>query len=144
MVLVATLCLVPAGLCPAEGAGPVELSVNVIYADNSDRGVDSRLAVLERQLQTTFRYTTYQLMGSHNQFLAMGQPGHVALPGGKLLVLVPQGISGGAVVLLVSIQQGGQVLLNSQLKLANRGTILVGGPVHEAGVLILAIGATIP
>lgn len=124
----------------AEG---VQLTVRVIYAANSGKGVDGQLADLAPQLRN-FSYTTYQLLGRHELFQPIGQSGTVSLPGGRQLQLTPQGITGGAVVLLASIQQEGQSLLNTQLKLANRGTILVGGPVHAGGVLILAVSAQLP
>jgi hypothetical protein len=141
----AAACLLLAGpWARAGGADSVQLAVDVIYADSSNQGVDAQLAHLRSQLRT-FSYSTYRLLDRHQLNLPVnqpgGRPGHVALPGGRLLVLIPQGFSGESVVMLTSIQQGGQVLLNSQLKLTNRGTILVGGPVHENGVLILAITA---
>jgi hypothetical protein len=127
----------------AAGADAIRLGVEVIYASNEGQRVDPSLAHVERQLRA-FRYSSFRQLGSHALVQSIGQQGTVPLPGGRTLLLAPQGISGGSVVLLASIQGGGRVLLNTELKLANGGTILVGGPVHEAGVLILAITAAIP
>ncbi len=127
----------------ATGADPIRLGVEVIYASNEGQRVDPSLARVERQLRA-FRYSSFRQLGSHALVQSIGQQGTVPLPGGRTLLLVPQGVSGGSVVLLASIQGGGKVLLNTELKLANGGTILVGGPVHEAGVLILAITAATP
>ncbi|MBI3620733.1 MAG: hypothetical protein HY208_00895 [Nitrospirae bacterium] len=128
----------------AAGAEPIRLGVEVIYASNEGQRVDPSLAGVERQLRASFRYSSYQRIGSHELVRPIGQQGTVPLPGGRTLLLAPQGISGGSVVLLASIQDGGRILLNTELKLANGGTILVGGPAHQSGVLILAITAATP
>lgn len=128
----------------AAGAGSAQLTVEVIYADNSGQGVDPRLHRFEQQLNRQFRYSTYRLLGQHQLFQAIGQEGQVLLPGGRQLRMLLQGMSEGTAVLLTSVRQGERVVVpNMVLRLANRGTILVGGPVHEAGVLILAIRAEI-
>jgi hypothetical protein len=129
---------------PTFGAEAVRLGVQVIYASNEGQRVDPGLANVERQLRSSFRFSSYQRLDSHELVRSIGQQGTVHLPGGRTLLLVPQGISGGSVVLLVSIQEGGRPPSNSELKLANGGTILVGGIPHQAGVLILAITAATP
>jgi hypothetical protein len=128
---------------PASGADTVRLGVDVIYASHEGQQVDPSLAHVEQQLRT-FRYSSFRRLGSHQLVRLVGQHGTIPLPGGRSLLLAPQGISGGSVVLLLSIQGGGRAPFNTELKLANGGTILVGGPGHEAGVLILAITATTP
>jgi hypothetical protein len=136
--------LATAGLTPsASGVDTVRLGVDVIYASQDGQDFDPNLAHVERQLRT-FRYSSFRRLGSHQLVRSIGQQGTISLPGGRSLLLAPQGISGGSVVLLLSIQGGGKAPFNTELKLANGGTILVGGPGHEAGVLILAITATIP
>lgn len=143
VALIAGLWWALASPAAAEQPAAVQLSVDVIYADGSGQGVDPQLRGVDRQLNRQFRYSTYRLLGQHRLFQAMGQDGRVSLPGGRHLQVLPQGVSdGGAVVLMISIRQGERfVMPNMVLKLANRGTVLVGGPVHEAGVLILAITA---
>jgi hypothetical protein len=128
---------------PAAGADAVRLGVDVIYASHEGQQVDPSLARVEQQLRA-FRYSSFRRLDSHQLVRSIGQQGTIPLPGGRTLLLAPQGISGGSVVLLLSIQGGGRAPFNSELKLANGGTILVGGPGHEAGVLILAITATTP
>jgi hypothetical protein len=138
------ISLTAAGLPPpAAGADAVRLGVDVIYASNEGQRVDPSLAGVERQLRT-FRYSSFRRLGSHQLVRSIGQQGTIPLPGGRTLLLAPQGVSGGSVVLLLSIQGGGRAPFNTELKLANGGTILVGGPAHEAGVLILAVTAASP
>jgi len=128
----------------AAGGETVRLGVEVVYASNEGQRIDPSLARVERQLRASFRYSSYRRLDSHELVRSIGQQGTVPLPGGRTLLLVPQGVSGGSVVLLASIQGGGRTILNTELKLANGGSILVGGPAHEAGVLILAITAATP
>jgi len=143
--LLVGLVLASAGSPLLAAAGEaVRLGVEVIYASNEGQRVDPSLAGVERQLRSSFRYSSYRRLDSHELVRSIGQQGTVPLPGGRTLLLAPQGVSGGSVILLASIQGGGRALLNTELKLANGGTILVGGPSHEAGVLILAITAATP
>ncbi len=120
----------------------VSLRALVIYAANQPGGVDSRLGPLAGDLQKTFRYSMYQLLDSPQGSAALNQSWRAGLPGGRLLEIVPTAIQGGQYSLTVRVLgPGGQPLVNTSVRLRSGATVLVGGPTHETGVLIIAISA---
>jgi len=126
----------------AAGQGAVPLKVQVIYAANEPGGVDSRLGSLAGELQKTFRYSKYELLDSPQGSAPLNQAWRTALPGDRSLEITPTAIQDGEYTLSVRVQaSGGQSLVNTRVKLKAGRSVLVGGPTHQKGVLIIAITA---
>ena len=126
----------------ASGQGAVPVKVQVIYAANEPGGVDSRLGSLAGELQKTFRYSKYELLDSPQGSAPVNQGWRTALPGGRSLEVTPTAIQGDEYSLTVNVLgPGGQALVNTRVKLKAGRTVLVGGPTHLKGVLIIAITA---
>lgn len=126
----------------ATGQGAVPLKVQVIYAANEPGGVDGRLGTLAAELQKTFRYSKYELLDSPQGSAPLNQGWRTALPGDRLLEITPTAIKDGEYTLTVRVQtSGGQAMVNTRVKLKAGRTVLVGGPTHQKGVLIIAITA---
>lgn len=126
----------------ATGQGAVPLKVQVIYAANEAGGVDGRLGTLAAELQKTFRYSKYELLDSPQGSAAVNQGWRTGLPGDRSLEITPTAIKDGEYTLTVRVQaSGGQALVNTRVKLKAGRTVLVGGPTHQKGVLIIAITA---
>lgn len=137
------LALIVAGLPSGVTAqAAVSLRVQVIYAANDPGGVDARLGSLAGELQRTFRYSKYQLLGAPQGSAALNQAWRVSLPEGRSLEIIPMAIQGDQSSLSVRVLgSGGQSLLNTMVRLRRGATVLVGGPLHQNGVLIIAISA---
>jgi hypothetical protein len=124
------------------GQAAVPLKVQVIYAANEPGGVDSRLGSLAGELQKTFRYSKYELLDSPQGSAPVNQAWRTALPDGRSLEITPTAIQGDEYSLTVNVQgPGGQALVNTRIKLKAGRSVLVGGPTHQKGVLIIAITA---
>lgn len=120
----------------------VPLRAQVIYAANDPGGVDSRLGSLAGELQKTFRYSMYQLLDAPQGTAALNQPWRASLPGSRSLEIVPTAIQDGQYTLTVRVLgPAGQALVNTSVRLRSGATVLVGGPTHQTGVLIIAISA---
>jgi hypothetical protein len=120
---------------------PVHLTVQVIHASNAGSAVDPALAKIRSQLGS-MKYSSYTLLETRPFSTAVGGKHAVPLPGGKTLDLYPYGLSGGSLELMVTITDGSKRLLDTTFRLANGATILVGGPAHADGVLIVAISGS--
>jgi hypothetical protein len=120
---------------------PVSLTVQVVHASNTGKRVDPALAKIRAQLGA-FTYSNYTLLDTRPFATALGAKHAMPLPGGKTLDLYPYGLSGGSLELLVTITDGAKRILDTTFRLANGGTILVGGPTHADGVLIIAISGS--
>jgi hypothetical protein len=116
--------------------------VQVIYAANEPGGVDRRLGNLAGELEKTFRYSKYELLDSPRGSAALNQGWRTALPGNRSLDVLPTAIQGDQYTLTVRVLgPGGQALVNTRVRLRSGRTVLVGGPTHAKGVLIIAITA---
>ena len=120
---------------------PVNLTVQVIHASNTGTTVDPALAKIRSQLGS-MKYSSYKLLETRPFSTTVGAKHAMPLPGGKTLDLYPYGLSGGGLELMVTITDGSKRLLDTTFRLANRATILVGGPAHADGVLIVAISGS--
>lgn len=120
----------------------VPFRVQVIYAANEPGGVDSRLGGLAADLQRTFRYSMYRLLDAPQGSAPVNQAWRAGLPGDRSLEIVPTAIQGEQYSLTVRVLgASGQALVNTAVRLRRGATVLVGGPAHQKGVLIIAISA---
>jgi len=116
------------------------LQAQVIYAANQPGGVDNRLGSLAGNLQKTFRYSSYQLLDTPKWSAALNQTWRTGLPDNRSLEITPTAIQDGQYSLTVRVLgAAGQPAVN--LRLRRGATVLVGGPPHQQGVLIIAISA---
>ena len=88
-----------------------------------------------------FNYTSYRMLDRKRRTLSVGEAGEFELPDRRTMratYLPPQGDK---VRLSIQISEGPKNLLTTTLGLRRGGMVLVGGPAHKAGVLILLISA---
>jgi hypothetical protein len=121
----------------------VSLQVQVIYAANQEGGVDRRLGSLAENLKKTFRYSMYELLDAPKGSAALKEVWRTALPDNRSLEITPTAIQDGQYNLTVRVLgSGGQASLNTVVRLRRGSTVLVGGPSHQKGVLIIAISVS--
>ena len=121
----------------------VALQVQVIYAANQEGGVDSRLGGLAENLKKTFRYSMYQLLDAPKGSAALNEVWRTALPDNRSLEITPTAVQESQYSLKVTVlSSGGQPSFNTVVRLHRGSTVLVGGPSHQKGVLIIAISAS--
>jgi hypothetical protein len=140
-VLVIIGVLMGAGRLVLADDAPVTLTVQVIHASNQGTAVDPALAKIKSQL-SSLKFNSYRLLETHPLVTKLGVKHTVALPGGRTLELYPYGLSGGSLELLVTIVDGAKRILDTTVRLPNHGTIVVGGPAHGDGVLIVALSGS--
>ena len=142
------LCvLLAAGLLAACGrafAGEeVEVKIDTVLATNSSQEIDHRLIRMKRQF-SSFRYSSFRLVQAESKRVAWGVPLIFALPGGRALQVLPQEYKNDWLLLRVRLmgeREPMQPMMDTRLKLRNQGTVLLGGPRYEQGVLIISITA---
>lgn len=121
----------------------VGIGVRVILASHQGTAMDARLQDIQKNLDT-LNYSSYQLLQERSFLLAQGQSGQLLLAGNKELQVKLLQEQGGTAEIAVDILQGGKGIFKTTAKLKKGGTLLIGGPKHEEGVLILAIAAQNP
>jgi len=127
---------------PAARAGDrVIIQMGTVRATNTGAYFDDQLASMRRQFQNLFHFTSYQLLKEENRSVGCGDLAGFDVPGGRYLQVVPKSVNDDRVSLNVRLLQESRLLINTDFTLRNRGTILVGGPRDQEGVLIIWIGA---
>lgn len=125
----------------SEAADTVSVDVGSVYASNEGTSIDPALGTIRVKLHSMFNYTSYRMLDRKRRSLSVGEAGEFELPDRRAMraTLLPS--RGDKVRLLVQISDGPRKLLTTTLGLRRGGMVLVGGPSHKAGVLILIISA---
>src|SRR5512140_2472237 len=126
---------------PSEAANTVSVDVGSVYASNEGTSIDPALGTIRGKLQSMFNYTSYRMLDRKRRSLSVGEAGEFELPGRRSLRATPLPAQRDKVRLFVQISDGPRKLLATTLGLRRGGMVLVGGPSHQAGVLILIISA---
>jgi hypothetical protein len=125
----------------AQDASGVEVRIGAVFASNTEQTFDPRLASMRRQFDTLFPYTSYRLIKEERRLVVWGRQAGFDLPGGRYLLVIPREYKDGRVSMKLMLVEGSRPLFDTVVGLRNQGTFLVGGPRHQEGVLIIAIGA---
>jgi len=126
---------------PSEAAETVTVDVGAVYASNEGASIDPALGTIRGKLQSMFNYTSYRMLDRKRRSLSVGETGEFELPGRRTLRATPLPAQGDKVRLSIRISDGPRNLLTTTLGLRRGGMVLVGGPSHQSGVLILLISA---
>ncbi len=141
--------LLAAGLTALAGAGhaqgPLTLQAHVILASNQGQGVDKAIEGIGGELRKIFRYSRYTLLTRVSGRAALKETWRTPLPGGRTLQVTPLAVQDGLWQVGVKILRGSgpsqESLLTSTVKLRSGGSVLLAGPPHEQGILVIALSA---
>ena len=122
-----------------------DIIIYVIEASNEGQGVDPQIQGLVKELGA-FRYSSYKLVSKIPRQLRSGEKESVSLPGNRQMQLQMQGAEGNRVKLKVKItekseEQRSRDILNTEFRIIEGGTIMIGGYDYRNGKLFVAISA---
>ena len=126
---------------PSEAADTVTVDVGAVYASNEVTSIDPDLGAIRGKLRSMFNYTSYRMLDRKRRSLSVGEAGEFELPDRRTMRAIPLPARGDKVRLSIQISEGPRNLLTTTLGLRRGGMVLVGGPSHQDGVLILLISA---
>ncbi|MBM4277000.1 MAG: hypothetical protein FJ130_03835 [Deltaproteobacteria bacterium] len=126
---------------PSMAPAQVQTRLRVIEASNVGSTIDPSLRDLHGQLGSLFRYTSYRLLRDERLNLSSNQPASIPVHEGRSIEITQVGLQANLVELRVRIRRDGTDLLNTQVRLSPGRTVLIGGPKHGEGVVILALSA---
>ncbi len=126
---------------PPASPQKIGLRVDSVVASDTNEGMDPQLTPMGPRLHSLFNYTTFHLVNHQEHETPMGTLILFNLPGGRILHVQPRGIDGDMIMMEMTLFQGEQPLMTTDLKLRNHGVLMVGGPRYEQGMLILSISA---
>lgn len=119
----------------------ITVTVEVVKADRSSK-VDPELKDLVKDLSGVLNYTGFSLMKKAELPLNLKEKGEVVLSSNRTLELEFTGFEENNARLIVKILENRQETFRTILLLVNHGSVLIGGPPQDGGVLLLRIGGT--
>jgi len=119
----------------------IVIQIESVMAADTNEGVDPRLGAMGVRLRKIFNYSTYVLVNEQNGRAEIGKVIEFSMPGGRVLHVEPQSINGNMIAMEVLLFQGEKPMLTTDLKMPNKGWLIVGGPHYQQGELIIEIGA---
>jgi hypothetical protein len=97
---------------------------------------------MTRELNSVFRYSSYQLLSQSRMVLNLNETGRAQLPGNRALTITPTRILGNRVELKMAIFRKKQQQFATVFQLLNHGSMIVGGPRHDKGHLLFNISGS--
>lgn len=141
LLLIAFFVFSLLSLSPASAQ--IQVRIRVIHASESGPGVDPSLRDLHKELGSLFSFTSYRLMRDETLNLSLNQPTSILAREGKIIMEITlMGLHRGVGEVRIRVVRVGSEILNTQVKLFHGRTVLVGGPRHtRGGVVIYAFHA---
>jgi hypothetical protein len=132
------------GFSCAQQPGPkhVFVYIDTVLAADTNEGIDSRVKPMMPKLKGLFSFTTYSLVNSQEGDTECGKMVAFTLPGGKILHVQPRAVDGDMIAMEIVLFDGTRPMMTTDLKLKNGGTLIVGGPRYEQGMMFMSIGAS--
>lgn len=102
-------------------------------------GQPLRLRLWVPRLREVFGYASYEPVSAFEMTMPLGVAQRFALPGGREMEIQPLAVRAAVVRMLVRIKRGPVGELATVMDVPARRPVLIGGPPHDSGVLIIAI-----
>ena len=118
----------------------LQVSVEVIKADRNSKEVDPQLKDLVKELTPVLNYSGFTLLKKSVIKLAPGEKTELILSSSRVLKLQFLGFEADQARLSVWIVEKDTETFRTTLLLVDKGSVLIGGPPNEGGVLLLRIG----
>jgi hypothetical protein len=129
-----------ASCLPAMASSAVEVQVTSVRA--TDRGsTDPKLQEFRPRIRRLVGYRAYRIVQDERQDCAWGMPAEFQIPGGRLLRVVPKAMRDQLVVMQVRLVEGDRKLVDTDVRLQNRGVMLFGvgqdSPTADGALIIM-------
>jgi len=135
--------LAAAAAVPSRAAGEkTRILLDVFSASEQAGGISANLEYIRTQLgKTPFKFNSYRSLGSYVFILEPGEAGQTSFSLDWNLGVEVRVLAAGdeSVALRLVLRRDGAIFLSTDLELARRGTVLVGGPVLTDGVMMIAL-----
>ncbi len=118
----------------------VQVTIRTILAGNKADEFDVKLKGMEQQLKA-LKYRSYRSLKDESKVVAWQGTQSFDIPGGRTLTVTPQEFQDNRIAVKVRLTEGEKPVVDTTVKIPNKGNFILGGPAHEGGVLVLSISA---
>jgi hypothetical protein len=123
----AMLGLAVGALVVLAAARVLALEVQITTVRASEHGPsDAQLVDLRPRLRRLVGYHSFQVVGRERRRCVWQTSEAFALPGGRVLHVVPKAMRDQAVLMTVKLTDGSRALVDTDVRLQNRGVMLFG------------------
>jgi hypothetical protein len=140
LALAAATAFVVAGAAAGQA---LEVQVTTVKASSSGPS-DAELLDLRPRLRKLAHYRAFRVMQNQTRHCAWRNRQAFVLPGGRELYVIPKGLRDQAILMQVRLMDGPRALLDTDVRLQNRGVMLLGverGQHADDGALIIMLRA---
>jgi hypothetical protein len=141
IVLLFVFILILSILFLSTAFAQVHTRIRVIKASNVGQTIDPSLRDVHNDLGSVFNFTSYQLLRDNSFNLSPNQTVSISPRPGILMEVTLVGQHRPVAELIIRVVRKGKEVLNTQVRLSPRRTVLIGGPKLREGVIIYAIAA---
>jgi hypothetical protein len=138
-ILAFILILLP--LLTSRTFAQVQTRIRTIEASNVGSSVDPSLRDVHDDLGSLFNFTSYRLLRDESVSLTLNKPYEISAHREVSLEVTLVSQKKNTAQYRIRIRRGPSELLNTQVRLSSGRTVLVGGPKHGQGIVILALSA---
>jgi hypothetical protein len=125
-----------------QAGSSIRITVKTILASENGNSVSPGLNDIVSELQSVFRYSSYEFLDQKGLSLSLNSRGSVSLPDQITMNISSMSIEGDRAVLDIEILRGGSRILQTIIKLQNNSSITIGGPEYRGGNLLFNIFAS--
>jgi hypothetical protein len=120
----------------------INITVKSILASEKGTSVDPRLKGLVKELQSVFRYSSYEYLGEKGVNISLNNKSVVTLPGQRVMNIYAEGVEGDRVVLEIELLNNNNRIAQTSIKLRNNSSFTIGGQGYKEGYLLFNIFAS--
>ncbi len=142
LIIAITALGTPGLSCAQTAPRQVTVYIDTVLAADTHEGVDKRLVPMMPKLNGLFSFSTYSLVNHQEGETECGKMIAFTIPGGKILHVQPRAVDGDMIAMEIVLFDGTRPMMTTDLKLKNGGTLIVGGPRYEQGMMFMSIGAS--
>jgi hypothetical protein len=140
LFIVTSLLVLSSFLAPARAAQRnLSVNVKVIKADRASNHIDPKIKDVVSELGPVLNFTGFSLLKESTCDFSHEPENRIGLPTCRTLTLLFKGFENEYVRLRVAILENNQEIFSTVLLLVDNGSVLIGGPPYENGVLLLRI-----
>jgi len=141
-VALVSVCVVTVLSLAPRHALALEVVITAVEA-SYDGPSDPRLVNLRPRLRRLVGYRAFRVLQEEKRNCVWQSPAAFSLPGGRLVHVMPKGMRDGEVMMHVSVVNGPRTQDDTDLRLQNRGYMLIGvdDDVHAPGILLIMLKA---
>jgi hypothetical protein len=122
----------------------IKVRIKTILASHGEQaaGIKAFADGVLNELQSVFKYVSYKEIDTSHLDLTLGETKEAPLPGKRFLKITSNGIQNNRARLLLQLVRKNKRLFETAIELQNNGSLIVGGPPHQDGVLMFKVSST--